>query len=277
MDNAFIVFSGTVSNLVVIEHESNVFSDEKNRRLGALGTLGLAAIGESGSAATSLQHASGGDIKLQLFRCEIAGKTVYGCFSRVFFADGEQVDIVAELQEDGSFYAYSIRRPIDHRLWLPFYCERGSKAHKKANISIATKISLGAIILISIFFIIIMLLDNNGDSIKVEDLISMIFFAFIPSLLFLFLFLFCVLYSLLKGLAGYSQLAEKIFLTLGYKNPELLDMNKENAQFIKDCKEHGEFYYVPDTKQYQQILVAPCVYHYRIAPEVPEKFKLKER
>ncbi|SFD49783.1 hypothetical protein SAMN02745723_12310, partial [Pragia fontium DSM 5563 = ATCC 49100] len=45
----------------------------------------------------------------------------------------------------------------------------------------------------------------------------------------------------------------------------------------KDCKEHGEFYYVPDTKQYQQILVAPCVYHYRIAPEVPEKFKLKER
>ncbi|VEJ55228.1 putative type VI secretion system effector [Pragia fontium] len=273
MDNAFIVFSGTVSNLVVIEHESNVFSDEKNRRLGALGTLGLAAIGESGSAATSLQHASGGDIKLQLFRCEIAGKTVYGCFSRVFFADGEQVDIVAEPQDDGGFYAYSVRRPIDHRLWLPFYCERGTRACKKANMSIAIW-GASIVSLLSLFIAIYGVL-----SVEIEkDLYFSLKYiaAVIIGNIFLFLFLFGVLYSLLNGFTRYSQLAEKIFITLGYKNPELLDMNKENAQFIKDCKEHGEFYYVRDTKQYQQILVAPCVYHYRIAPEVPEKFKLKQ-
>ncbi|GKX61855.1 hypothetical protein SOASR032_04240 [Pragia fontium] len=271
MDNAFIVFSGTVSNLVVIEHESNVFSDEKNRRLGALGTLGLAAIGESGSAATSLQHASGGDIKLQLFRCEVDGKIVYGCFSRVFFADGEQVDIVAEPQEDGGFYAYSVRRPIDHRLWLPFYCERGTKAHRKSNIIMATWFP--AITIFIGFFMIIYKLISADRSMDIIFKVIGIFF--VVSIIW-FLFLFCVLYSLLNGFTRHSQLAEKIFITLGYKNSELLDMNKENAKFIKDCKEYGEFYYVPDTKQYQQILVAPCVYHYRIAPEVPEKFKLKE-
>ncbi|VEJ55222.1 putative type VI secretion system effector [Pragia fontium] len=271
MDNAFIVFSGTVSNLVVIEHESNVFSDEKNRRLGALATLGLAAIGESGSAATSLQHASAGDIKLQLFRCEIAGKTVYGCFSRIFFADGEQVDIVAEPQEDGGFYAYSVRRPIDHRLWLPFYCERGTKAHRKSNIMMANILPS-----ITIFMGVIMMMYEvlfGGNDI---DFLLKFIGLFLVCAAISYLFLFLVCYSLLKGFTGHSQLAEKIFITLGYKNPALLDMNKENAQFIKDCKEHGEFYYVPDTKQYQQILVAPCVYHYRIAPEVPEKFKLKE-
>ncbi|GKX61857.1 putative type VI secretion system effector [Pragia fontium] len=272
MDNAFIVFSGTVSNLVVIEHESNVFSDEKNRRLGALATLGLAAIGESGSAATSLQHASGGDIKLQLFRCEIAGKTVYGCFSRIFFADGEQVDIVAEPQEDGGFYAYSVRRPIDHRLWLPFYCERGTHIHRKINISIAAWWSSIPIFLCFIAIYFICIYDKNVSLSYFLELVGIFLFSGFIS----FFFFFSCIYGLLKGFAGYSQLAEKIFLTLGYKNPELLDMNKENAQFIKDCKEHGEFYYVPDTKQYQQILVAPCVYHYRIAPEVPEKFKLKE-
>ncbi|SUB82349.1 Uncharacterised protein [Pragia fontium] len=271
MDNAFIVFSGTVSNLVVIEHESNVFSDEKNRRLGALATLGLAAIGESGSAATSLQHTSGGDIKLQLFRCEIAGKTVYGCFSRVFFADGEQVDIVAEPQEDGGFYAYSVRRPIDHRLWLPFYCERGTKAHRKSNIIMATWFP--SIILFIVFLMMVYEISFGHHSM---DFILKLIGIFLVSGTSSFLFLFLCIYSLLKGLTGHSQLAEKVFITLGYKNPELLDMNKENAQFIKDCKEYGEFYYVPDTKQYQQILVAPCVYHYRIAPEVPEKFKLKE-
>ncbi|WP_136655920.1 putative type VI secretion system effector [Pragia fontium] len=271
LESSFVVFSGMISNLQVISSESNLFLNQENRRLGALATLGLAAIGESGSAATSLQHASGGDIKLQLFRCEVDGKIVYGCFSRVFFADGEQVDIVAEPQEDGGFYAYSVRRPIDHRLWLPFYCERGTKAHKKSNMIMASW--LPAITIFIGFFMIIYKLISADRSMDIIFKVVGIFF--VVSIIW-FLFLFFVCYGFLKGLTGHSQLAEKIFITLGYKNPALLDMNKENAQFIKDCKEHGEFYYVPDTKQYQQILVAPCVYHYRIAPEVPEKFKLKE-
>ncbi|SUB82347.1 Uncharacterised protein [Pragia fontium] len=269
LESSFVVFSGTVSNLQVISSESNLFLNQENRRLGALATLGLAAIGESGSAATSLQHASGGDIKLQLFRCEVDGKMVCGCFSRVFFADGEQVDIVAEPQEDGGFYAYSVRRPIDHRLWLPFYCERGAKAHKRANVSMAINFSFLVMFITTIILVIAISLNDEEYPIELIGI-------FILCGIFLFLFLFLIVFSLLKGFTGHSQLAEKIFITLGYKNPALLDMNKENAQFIKDCKEHGEFYYVPDTKQYQQILVAPCVYHYRIAPEVPEKFKLKE-
>ncbi|SFD50495.1 hypothetical protein SAMN02745723_1254, partial [Pragia fontium DSM 5563 = ATCC 49100] len=59
LESSFVVFSGMISNLQVISSESNLFLNQENRRLGALATLGLAAIGESGSAATSLQHASG--------------------------------------------------------------------------------------------------------------------------------------------------------------------------------------------------------------------------
>lgn len=270
MENALVVFSGKVSNLRKITGESNFFANQENRRLGMLATLGLAVMGESGLAAASLHNVSNGESQVELFCCEVAGKTVYGCFSRVFFEDGDNIDVVAEAQDDGGFYAYSVRRPLDHRLWLPFHCERGSVAHRRSVLSTSSKFTLLITSPSFLFFIAILFVEVSPfEKLK---LIGLAMIGFLLS----FLFIFLIVYRVVSKLQSFSFLAEKIFATLGYKEPGLLDMNHENAQFLRDCKIHGDFYYVPDTPQFRQILVAPCVYHYRHAPEIPEAFKLKE-
>ena len=202
MDDTLIVFSGTISHLQVIPSESNQFLNQENRRLGALATLGLAAIGESGSAATSLQHASGEDIKLELFRCEIDGKTIYGCFSRVFFADGEEADIVAEPQKDGGFYAYAVRRPIDHKLWLYPHSGQGRKAYRAKN----NKMSFMAGILCFLFLLIISFIQF--------DFGSKAFFIFVFSNFIVSLSISIFMYFYFGNKDGGRQLFQKKHLLL---------------------------------------------------------------
>ena len=39
-------------------------------------------------------------------------------FCRVFFRNGDQVEVVVEPCDEDGCLAYALRRPIDHRFWL---------------------------------------------------------------------------------------------------------------------------------------------------------------
>ena len=263
----FVVFSGIISELQIVNDEKDFILNPALRNSGKLATVGLAITDVAGAAATALQSSTGSEASVQFFRCKIGKEIVTGCFSVVFFNDSDYVDVVAEKQRDGTYYAYAVRRPIDHRLWLPFNCERGSKAYRKARVSISKWLSLICCSLpLSILSLFVIDYEDNYD--------LMIFPLYIIIISIFMFFLFYHLYG--NNYFLNSQLFEKILSTLGYEKTELLDMNHEHSQFLRDTKEHGEFYYVEDTYQYKQMPIAPFVYHYRIAPEVPESSKLKE-
>ncbi|QBH96221.1 hypothetical protein EKN56_07295 [Limnobaculum zhutongyuii] len=270
-DKPFVFFSGIISDLQVVNDERDFILESELKNTGKAAAVGLAIAGVAGAAATALQSSVGAESEVQLFRCKVGDKLVTGCFSRVFFDNNEEVDIVAEPKEDGSYYAHAVRRTIDHRLWMPFYCEQGSLAYKKSKLTTSFWFSL-ILTFPCIILPIYVSLNIQGDFMEKIKV-----FAFTTLLLiFCFLLIMLIVYRLISKLAPFSVLAEKIFTCFGYEKPELLNMNHENSQFLKDCREYGEFYYVPDTKQYRQLLVAPCVFHYREAPEVPESSKLKE-
>ena len=263
---SFVVFSGIISDLQIVNDEKDFILNPALRNSGKLATVGLAITDVAGAAATALQSSTGSEASVQFFRCKIGKETVTGCFSVVFFNDSDYVDVVAEKQSDDTYYAYAVRRPIDHRLWLPFNCERGSKAYKRARVSISKWLTLICCTIPITIFLLFM--TDYKDPYE--------FIIFPLTIIMASIFMFILFYHLYgHNYLLHSTLFEKILSTLGYEKTAMLDMNHEHSQFLRDTKEHGEFYYVEDTYQYKQMPIAPFVYHYRIAPEIPESSKLK--
>ena len=262
-NNSFVVFSGIIEKLQLFDDTKNFIANNKLNSIGKISSVGLAATEMAGAAITALQSSIDSGNQIQYFHCYIDAKEVSGCFSVVFFTDGDEVDVVAELQADGSYFAYAVRRPIDHRLWLYPYCFRGRSAHRKSN----KKMSLG---IGSFFFIclsIISVIEVNSRLIGLFIIIS--FLVSLSISIFVYLY-----YG--KGWLQSVLIAENIFLTLGYDNPQSVDMDVEYELYLKDIEKNGSFYYVNDSLENKQNHIAPWVYRYRSAPEVPESSKLKE-
>lgn len=78
--------------------------------------------------------------------------TVQGIFCRAFFRNGDKVEVVVEPLEDGSYYAYALHRPIDHRLWLYPWAMKGTKANNDKNYS---KNQLILLVFLGCFFMLI--------------------------------------------------------------------------------------------------------------------------
>ncbi|OCG06892.1 hypothetical protein A9G14_01275 [Gilliamella apicola] len=66
---------------------------------------------------------------VQYFTCKIGNLEVQGIFCRAFFRNGDQVEVVVEPCDEDGYFAYALRRPIDHRLWLYPRAMKGSKAN----------------------------------------------------------------------------------------------------------------------------------------------------
>lgn len=260
-----IVFSGKVRNIQVVHDTKDFILSPVSKTIGTSAAVGLATIGLGGAAVSALQSSTDTGDRVQYFRCEVDGKLVTGCFSVVFFSDGDEVDIVATLQDDSIYYAYAVRRPIDHRLWLHPHCNKGRVAHSRSGNKIS--IYVGLISYLMTIIMAVFLYDGNVR----HTIIPLIIGLFVSSSISLFTYFY-----LRSGWSDYNILAEKIFSTLGYSHPELVDMDKESRQYFKDCIKHGEYTYIKESEQDDQIHIAPWVYRYRKAPQLPESSKLKE-
>jgi hypothetical protein len=260
------IITGKITELEVIDTDLSHFGGGSFASLPLLGQL---ALGNTTEAASQVGMASGQQEaadylnSVQYFRCKLGEFTVHGIFCRAFFRNGDKVEVVVEPLEDGSYYAYALRRPIDHRLWLYPWAMKGTKANNKEAFKEAGVFTLcifiGCLILITII------------SKKLFFWGLMLLVLTISSILFFLAYYF--LYKSIIGGSG-SKDADKIFATLGYPKPKTVNMEEEYMEMFFNNKSMNEpnFYIDVTTDEFKRKDPpgVKWVAFYREAPPIPD-------
>ena len=163
----------------------------------------------------------------QYFCFKLGDKVIEGVFCRAFFNIGDYVEVVVDQIEGENYFAYALRRPVDHYLWLHPYATMGTdlaKRKKKEYLSLIPLIIFSSFGIAGAFIFVYMLM--LAYSLKS---IGHLFFA-VSALLFFLPVRFY--YSSFKKLESGSPVADKIFATLGYVNPKNFTIDRECDFFI---------------------------------------------
>ena len=264
-NNDYQIITGKIAELEVIDTDLSLFGKGSFASLPILGQLALGNTTEAASQlgmATDQEEAVNYLNSVQYFRCKLGNLTVQGIFCRAFFRNGDQVEVVVEPLEDGSYYAYALRRPIDHRLWLYPWAMKGTKANNKAAMKY-TGTLMGAIFIFSMIMVAIISKELWFIA------IAFVVYAMLFGLVFLFLF-----WSYKNMLGGGSKEADKIFATLGYPKPETVNMEAEYMEMFFNNKSMNEpdFYIDVTTDEFNRNDPAGVkwVAFYREAPPIPD-------
>ena len=265
MNNDYQIITGKIAELEVIDTDLSLFGKGSFASLPILGQLALGNTTQAASQvgmATDQEEAVNYLNSVQYFRCKLGNLTVQGIFCRAFFRNGDQVEVVVEPLEDGSYYAYALRRPIDHRLWLYPWAMKGTKANNKEAYKEAGTI---------------MLLTYMGTSIAagicLQDILlfclSLIVITIVDGLIFL------VYFWMYKNMLGNgSKEADKIFATLGYPKPKAVNMEAEYMEMFFNNKSMNEpdFYIDVTTDEFTRNdpVGVKWVAFYREAPPIPD-------
>ena len=264
MSEYFQIIKGKISDLKVIDTSLAVFG---SGALNGLPAISHALMGDNLAAAsqvaTSNRYEDESDFlnSVQYFTCKIGNLEVRGIFCRAFFRNGDQVEVVVEPCDEDGYFAYALRRPIDHRLWLYPWAMKGSKANSQAALK-----SVGLFIL-SIYLcnlVLIIVASNNLD--------DFVFGVSIITPLYILFFLIGYFWYK-KLLGGGSKEADKIFATLGYPDPKTVDMEKEFLEvFMNKSESDPDFYVDTTTEEYQQEVPdgVKWVSFYCEAPPIPD-------
>ena len=264
-NNDYQIITGKIAELEVIDTDLSLFGKGSFASLPILGQLALGNTTEAASQvgmATDQEEAVNYLNSAQYFRCKLGNLTVQGIFCRAFFRNGDQVEVVVEPLEDGSYYAYAVRRPIDHRLWLYPWAMKGTKANNKESLKYTGTFTL------IIFIIGIILVTIISDDLTFFFL--MISISLVTNISF-FLFFFLIYKNML---GGGSKEADKIFATLGYPKPETVNMEAEYMEMFFNNKSMNEpdFYIDVTTDEFNRNDPAGVkwVAFYREAPPIPD-------
>jgi hypothetical protein len=259
------IITGKITELEVIDADLSLFGDNA---LASLPLLGQLALGNSAEAASQIGMASGQEEaadylnSAQYFRCKLGELTIHGIFCRAFFRNGDKVEVVAEPLEDGSYYAYALRRAIDHRLWLYPWAMKGTKANNKEAFRYTGGLTL-------CMFIISIILS----SLALDELWILAFFLSI-SVIFHGLFFLIFFWIYRNMLGGGSKVADKIFATLGYRKPKTVDMAEEYMEMFFNNKSMNKpnFYIDVNTDEFKRKdpKGVKWVAFYRKAPRIPK-------
>ena len=265
MSDYFQIIKGKISDLKVIDTSLAVFG---SGALNGLPAISQALMGDNLAAAsqvaTSNRYEDESDFlnSVQYFTCKIGNLEVRGIFCRAFFRNGDQVEVVVEPCDEDGYLAYALRRPIDHRLWLYPWAMKGSKANSQAALK-----SVGLFIL-SIYLCNLVLIIVASNSL--DDFVFGV--SIITPLYILFFLIGYFWYKKLLG--GGSKEADKIFATLGYPDPETVDMEKEILEVFINNKSTSDpdFYFDTTTEEFlrEDPDGVKWVTFYREAPPIPD-------
>ena len=265
MSDYFQIIKGKISDLKVIDTSLAVFG---RGALNGLPAISQALMGDNLAAAsqvaTSNRYEDESDFlnSVQYFTCKIGNLEVRGIFCRAFFRNGDQVEVVVEPCDEDGYFAYALRRPIDHRLWLYPWAMKGSKANSR----VALKSEL--IFILPVYFCIL------AEVIFVSKQLSTFIAGFCISTALCTLFFLITYFWYKKLLGGGSKEADKIFATLGYPDPKTVDMEKEILEVFINNKSTSDpdFYFDTTTEEYRQEVPdgVKWVTFYCEAPPIPD-------
>lgn len=238
----FQIITGHITNLEVYDA---VESFTHARKLAGCSDLNLYMIGHLSLVFTAnkrlAMYATRNELDCptsdieQYFRFKLGNNIIEGVCCRVAFAEGDYVEVVVDQIAGGTYFAYALRRPIDHLLWLHPYATEGTEA-KLNEPSIHTPLIVKVIGLIAILSGIFGVIQAYLKSSWVPLLL-----VFFGAMLLIPLKIF---YGLKKEINAGSAIADRIFTTLGYNNPKQFDIEKEHYLFFNKLEQLSQDYLV---------------------------------
>lgn len=162
------------------------------------------------------------DNLVQFFQCKLGNNIIEGVFSRVYFHDGDYVEMVVDPIQDGNYFAYAVRRPKDCHLWLHPFATEGSESMMRYSSFWDDAMIIISISLVIPLICLIMEVGNNPLFLISLSLISVL----------LSLHVYRKKKSYKHTLLSKTQVAEKIFRTLGYQTPEKVDLIKDEREYF---------------------------------------------
>jgi hypothetical protein len=232
--DCFQVLRGKIADLLVASGEEEFVQTAKDKSVaaGVAGTLALSGL--AGAATGAMLASSGSADAVQFFTCTVDGRRIGGRFSKVWFETGNVVEVVGELQRDGSIAAYAVRRQSDHTLWMFPHCSRGTRPHWAFAFKMIPAVTAAIVLAGCIFFGLIEQFSDEKS----------------PARFLWFMFAIVAVNSLAIGLyfpikiarkwLPFVAIAERVFTTLGYADPSRVDMEKQNALYWKKYAQPGE-------------------------------------
>jgi len=241
----FDVLRGVIADLAVVSGEQEFVQTTTDKTVGIGLAATLALSGLAGAATGAMLATSGSADSVQFFSCTVDNKRVAGRFSNVWFENGDAVEAVGELQRDGSFAVYAIRRTKDRTLWMFPHCSRGGWAHWAYALKVIPLITVVIAVSVGLVFA---LAEWQSDTTAPLGLLWVMFWlVLVNSLLIGFYFPL----KIARKWRPFVDIAERVFAALGYDHPARVDMEKQNAIY---WKKHAK----PD----EQRRVAPWVFRY---------------
>jgi hypothetical protein len=227
--------TGTISNYTVKRGDASfVFTEADKTKLGVLAVAaGLAGLG--GQAIATAGFAASTEEAADYVEFDLDGSPVKGWVWRSPFKEGDQVEVVGEI--NGSYLEVAaIARPADHIIALYPHCSRGRSRHVWNALkwwTISTAGFLGG----TLFFLLVAgspqsILNGWSEGGNYAVLGVVIFFALMFS-------------SLTRKWMPFVRVAEKVFKALGWPNPGAVDLVKSSKakRRPEDPGEYGTFYF----------------------------------
>jgi uncharacterized MnhB-related membrane protein len=224
-DKKMELLTGTLSDLYIDSSEFDFVSSGGEEIAADRAAIGLAAAGLVGAASNTPVASSGGTDSVQAFVGVVDGKRISGCFSKVWFQNGDDIECAVEPQSGGSFAVYAVRRPSDQTLWMHPHCSRGRKKHWKY----ARKMSV-ILALVTTAFLLLMLMPHYGFALWANEK------SYHAVTVFTIMGVVMGFYFPLKTAlqwAPFVAIAESIFTALGYPDAACVDMVEQDKAFRK--------------------------------------------
>lgn len=201
-----------------------VFTEADRTKMGATAiAAGLAGLGgvAAGLGAIAVDTSEEAD----LLEFEIDGVPVKAWVWVSMFADGDDVEVVAERTDD-TWIGYGIRRVTDRIVALHPHCSRGRFAHYRASARWWFKLTAGLLIFMYALVTVLALLQSmhNWTGLLEGGALGSAGLALILGI---------IAYRISRKYAGFVRLAEKIFEVFGWpdvKNIDLPALTKKNKK-----------------------------------------------
>lgn len=228
------VIHGLVSDLQIRQSEEDFIFSNTDKSIGGVAAAGLAATGLAGAATNALLNSNDTADKVSIFICKVGNELVSGRFGEVTFFNGDEVEVVGERQAN-YMKAAAVRRPADRTIWMHPHCGRGRIAYILFSIKWIGLVSFGIPILMAL-----------ADLIFSETPKGLIFFIVMPLIvgsMIAFVFSFNVF-----KFKKFSELSTTIFSTLGFDDPNMVDLPKVQKNILKNATNEERLAFHPHAR-----------------------------
>jgi hypothetical protein len=218
------ILRGRIENLSCARKSHNFAFDDRDRARMGIAAIG-AALTVSGGLAVGLSQVSMDTTEeADLLEFDIEGKHVRAWVWVSVFADGDEVEVVAEAVGD-AWYGYGIRRLSDSIVALHPHCSSGTYGHIASLVKWWLVITTSVILMFSLMIAGVEWLKESPESFMETILWGLSTSSIVGYPVFALLAI-----SVSRRYMPFVRLAEGIFAAFGWKHPKRIDLPRHTKK-----------------------------------------------